>query len=232
MSLPRIGVVMPAWNNERHIDAALASLAAQDGVDLDIVVVDDGSTDTTAAIVADHAGNDARIRLMRQPHRGIAASRNAALGAVAGDLVAFVDADDLCPRGRLARQAAYFLRDPALDVVYADILYFRGEADIDGPAPGTPTIRTSPSNLSSSLFARRLLDRVGLFDEDFVYGDDIDLLMRIREAAGATAGDPEIGAYQRRHDGNWSRDIANNRRDFMKAVHRSLQRRRASGGKA
>ena len=122
-----VSVIMPAFNAGRFIAAALASLLAEgDAVDLDIVVVDDGSTDETRAIVAAIAAEHKAVRLLANPRKGIAAGRNTGIAERRKDsrFIAFMDADDLNARGRLARQRAMLLADPAIDVLYGRVQMF------------------------------------------------------------------------------------------------------------
>src|SRR5262249_31816931 len=100
---PRVSVIVPSYNAERFLRAALDSALAQEGVSLEVLVADDGSTDGTSALLA---GYGDRIRVLRQDHRGPAASRNAAAREARGEYVALLDADDRFRPGKLARQAA------------------------------------------------------------------------------------------------------------------------------
>ncbi len=88
-------MIVPAWNAGMTIDATLRSVRAQTYSPLEIVVVDDGSTDGTASVVEAHGADDSRIRLIRQTNQGVAAARNAGIAAAKGEFVAPVDADDL-----------------------------------------------------------------------------------------------------------------------------------------
>lgn len=107
---PLVSVVVPAYNAEQTIDATLTSLRNQTHRRLEIIVVDDGSGDATAAMVLAHAGVDPRIRLIRQANGGVARARNTGLAAATAAFVAFVDADDLCAPERTAKLLAAMLR--------------------------------------------------------------------------------------------------------------------------
>ena len=93
---------------------------AQTGCSLDVVVVDDGSTDATSQTLADYAG---RIRVVHQSNAGVSSARNVAIDIIRGDFVAFLDADDEWLPAKLANQLARFR--PGIDVVYCGALYFR-----------------------------------------------------------------------------------------------------------
>lgn len=108
--MPAVSVLIPAYNASRTLGDALRSVARQSEPDWECLVVDDGSTDSTAAVVRELAARDARFRLLELPHGGIVRALNAGLAACRGELVARLDADDIMQRRRLERQRA------ALDV--------------------------------------------------------------------------------------------------------------------
>src|SRR5918994_1194645 len=99
----RISVVVPIYNVEPFLDECLRSIAGQSFADLEVVMVDDGSTDASAEIAARFADRDPRFRLLSQTNAGLGAARNAGLDAAGGELVAFVDSDDVLPRDAYER---------------------------------------------------------------------------------------------------------------------------------
>jgi CDP-glycerol glycerophosphotransferase len=101
-----VSVIVPVFQVEPYLEACLRSIAGQTLRDLEIVVVDDGSTDGSLAVAERFAEGDARVRILRQPNRGLGNARNAGLAAAGGDLVAFVDSDDLLLPDSLARLRA------------------------------------------------------------------------------------------------------------------------------
>jgi glycosyltransferase involved in cell wall biosynthesis len=113
-----VSVVVPAYNAAATLDETLISIRAQTYANLDIVVVDDGSSDGTAEVVLAHARSDPRIRLVRQANGGVAAARNAGIREAKGDLVAPVDADDVWAPTKIERQVEALRRRPAAVLVY------------------------------------------------------------------------------------------------------------------
>ena len=101
-----ISVVMAVWNGERFVADAIASALAQTYAELELVVVDDGSTDATPAILDRFAAADPRLRVLRQANAGAAAARNAALAAASGDWAFNLDADDLMKDGLAPEEAS------------------------------------------------------------------------------------------------------------------------------
>ncbi len=224
-----ISVIMPIYNGERFVAEALESVQRQEVADLEIIVVDDGSTDGSAAYVEALAAVDGRIRLLRGARSGVAAARNRGLRAARGDLIAFIDCDDVMPEGRLARNLKLFASDPTVDVILGDIVYF-SELGADGkPAGGTPYIRLQTVNLPAHVFRRAAFERVGLFDESFEQAEDGDLILRMREAGVKLVNDGEVALYYRRHPDNMTNDTGTAKRAMVQMVHASLKRRRAAG---
>lgn len=216
-----ISVVMPAYNAERFIAAALDSLLPEAGpLDLEILVVDDHSTDGTRAIVERYARAEPRIRLLDNPRKGIAAARNTAVEARRpdADFVAFLDSDDLSYPGRLTRQRAILDENPEIDVLYGRVEMF-GQSDpvTLGPLEGSRTRVIRGPYLQSALYRAAVFAKVGRFDETFRQGCDTDYVLRVVEAGARLVLDDGIAAYYRRHDANVTLDTAEMRREFMLA---------------
>jgi glycosyltransferase involved in cell wall biosynthesis len=114
---PRISIIIPAFNDERYIGASLASVLNQTCEDYEVIVVDDGSTDATRAIVLESRGP---IRYIYQPNQGPAAARNTGINAAIGELVCFLDADDSWFPDKLAIQLQFMDQNAAVGLVFAD----------------------------------------------------------------------------------------------------------------
>ena len=132
---PRVSVIMPAYNCERFIAAAVESVIAQTEPDWELIVVDDGSTDATAALARDFAARDPRVRVHTQPNSGRpACARNAGLRHARGAAVAFLDADDRYHPDKLAASLDFLAERPELTVVFHNLQY----TDTEGRAqPGS-----------------------------------------------------------------------------------------------
>jgi len=137
--VPRVSVVIPAYNGEAYLEACLASVCAQTAPPLEVLVIDDGSTDRTAAIAQAFAARDGRVRCIRQENTGVSAARNRGVAEAAGDWIAFLDGDDLWLPEKLERQLAL------QEATGADLLY-TAAACID--ENGEPTGRTLTSAAS------------------------------------------------------------------------------------
>ncbi|MEO8455385.1 MAG: glycosyltransferase family 2 protein [Sphingomicrobium sp.] len=110
---PLVSVIVPAWNAEQTLAETLHSAAAQTHRDLEILIIDDGSTDDTAALAAEFCASDPRARLIRQKNGGLASARNCAIDAAQGDFIAPLDADDLWHPEKIERQLATFAASSA-----------------------------------------------------------------------------------------------------------------------
>ena len=115
----RVSLIIATFNHARFLGAAIDSALAQTLGAVDVIVVDDGSTDDTPAVLARYAG---RVRVLRQPNRGLAAARNAGLAAARGTYVAFLDADDVMAPTKLAAQLEMLERSPTIGWTYCDVL--------------------------------------------------------------------------------------------------------------
>lgn len=225
-----VSVIMPALNAARFIRPALDSLLRErDAVDLEILVIDDGSTDDTRAIVEDFTRAFPQIRLLRNPRKGIAAGRNTGLENRRADcrFVTFLDSDDISVAGRIRRQRDMLLADPAIDALYGRIQMFSvyDEATL-GPMPGSPTRIIRGPYLQSAMYRANVMDLVGRFDESFRQGDDTDYVLRAVESGVRLRLDDEVAAYYRRHDANVTLNTEEMRREFVLASMKWAARNR------
>lgn len=216
---PRVSVVIPAYNAERYLHECLASVLAQAGdFELEVWVVDDGSKDGTAGVAQSHAG----VRCLSQPNRGPSAARNAGIAASSGELVAFLDADDLWPAGKLAAQVGVLQRHPRLALVFGDCRQFddsglRARTEFEagghghaawGEDPALPQayaqlLRDNVITTGSVVVRRSALEAVGGFAEDLRLVEDLDLWLRIARSH-PIGWCNEVCLLRRRHDSNIS----------------------------
>ncbi len=193
---PLVSVILPAYNAERFIERARASVRARTDRNLEVMVVDDGSQDRTAPLVEAAAGRDARITLLRQPNRGVAAARNRAIAEANGTFIAPLDADDLWAPQKLERQVRCMAETgEATGLVYAwwaavdeedAIIGWADRWTVEGEVYDILLFRNFIGNASVPLFRRSCLDRVGGYDPRLrARGgqgcEDWDLTLRIAE---------------------------------------------------
>jgi glycosyltransferase involved in cell wall biosynthesis len=197
---PSISVIVPAWNVERYLDEALDSALAQRPAPTEILVIDDGSTDGTAD-VAGRRGP--RVRCVRREHGGPAAARNAGIREARGELLAFLDADDVWLPGKLARQLEVLSGRPALGIVSTRIRDFwipelahLGTGD-DRPRDGLVT--------QTGVARREVFDRVGLLEEDLTHYDGQAWELQARRMGVEIERLDEVFVLRRLHFHNLSR---------------------------
>lgn len=221
--------IVPVFNGARFLADALESVLDQEIEDLDVVVVDDGSTDETPDVLA---GFGDRIRVVRQDNAGVAVARNRGLEEVRSDFVAFQDCDDLWTPGRLTHQLAAFLDRPGLDLCLGMIQNFwMPEVAAEGRGyQGTRFAEPVPGYSLTTLLARRsAFERVGGFDPSLRVGEDNDWFLRARDAGLTEHVVPEIVSRRRLHRDNLTRKDLASREALLRNMKASLDRRRSGG---
>lgn len=245
MSDPEISVVMPCYNAAPHLPATLASVQAQTWRRWELIIVDDGSTDETPAILAAAAEEDARIRVARVRNGGPSRARNlGALGLARGGIIAFLDADDLCRPHRLERLAQRFAARPDCAAFYGRVRFFRTDPDRPDttsmirrhPLDASVLLGENPVCTTSNLAIRRdVLRRIGGFDERLVHHEDVDLLLRLVAAEACIEGIDEVLVDYRTCDGGLSADLEAMRLGWQQTLEHAVKRApidRATGRRA
>ena len=214
-----ISVVIPVFNGARFLAGAIDSALGQVGVSVEVIVVDDGSTDATARVAA---GYGERITCLRQPNRGPSAARNFGIARARGDFLAFLDSDDVWPPCNLFTLLAAMTA--GVDIVLGQIQEQRFEAEQQAwVASRKPTF--SPS-LCAMLARRETVARVGPLDETIWIGEDKDWFYRAKEAGQHIVYLTEhIAQYHRRHETNMTRDMGRPETYLLALLRKSLQRR-------
>ncbi|RUV20287.1 glycosyltransferase [Mesorhizobium sp. M7A.F.Ca.MR.245.00.0.0] len=227
----KLSVIMPVYNREQFVGLALRSLLRQrEDIDLDIIVIDDGSTDGSAAVVRSLIAEAPCIRLFQQINGGVTKARNAGLKQLLPQtrLVSFLDSDDISPTGRFKADLACFGENPGLDLTYSRMtLVDKIDGETLEPAADSHSITVRGIHLSAGIFARNLIERTGDFDEDFKQAEDTDYLLRIFESQTKYVMPDTVALYYRRHPGNMTKEADVPFREFMRAIHKSMKRRKA-----
>jgi glycosyltransferase involved in cell wall biosynthesis len=188
-------------------------------------VVDDGSTDGSADIARSYP-----VRYVRQANAGIAAARNAAIAAADGEILGFLDADDLWEPRKLARQMAALAAEPAPDFVLGHVRQFVDpRLDQEAAARIVCPAGLQPGYLPGAMLARReTFERVGPFREELRVGEFVDWMARARELGLREAMLRQHVLSRRLHDTNQSLKRQAATSDFARVVKASLDRRRAA----
>ena len=230
MTGPPVSVVVPCYNAAKFLPDAIASVRAQDYAPIEIIVVDDGSTDDTPQVAA---ALGAGIRYLRQDNAGPASARNHGLHEARGEFIGFADADDQWPEGKLELQVGRLLAEPSLDVVTGRIRYIElpGAKKLDLPFEG-PDNTVAHIHLGAGLFRRRVFEKVGLLDETLRISEDFDWFIRAREAGLRIVVLHEVTLLYRLHESNMTRELSARELMLTRVLHDSLARRRQKGGTA
>lgn len=226
--LPAISVIVPSFNGERYLPEAIESALKQTVPPSEIILVDDGSTDGTAAVAARYP----TVRYAYQENAGASNARNHGITLATGEFIAFLDHDDVFLPDRFERQLAHFARRPELDASFGMTENFWApEHAAIGEQYTMGRGKTVPGMHQSTMFLRRAtFQQYGLFPVDLRHGETLDWLLRARAAGLVTDLLPDVLVRRRLHESNVSRIHA--RRsvgEHLAIIKRELDRRRAQG---
>ncbi|MCB1844280.1 MAG: glycosyltransferase family 2 protein [Halioglobus sp.] len=228
-----VSVILPVYNGQRYMREALDSVLQQQFDDaraaFELIVIDDGSTDDSADIIAEYARRDTRIRARRQDNAGVTAARNAGIAGARGRFLMFIDQDDRFTPGALQTHLAAYAREPELGYSLAQQRCFLQPGSevpawfklqqLDKPVPGY---------LPGTLCARReTFVTLGTFDERFPISSDADWFARGRDAAVPMRLLPQVTLERRIHDANQSRHSSVIHRELAQLLGESIRRKRA-----
>lgn len=181
---PAVSVIIPTYNRALCLRQAVDSVLSQGYKAFELIVVDDGSTDDTPRLLEEYAH---RITVLRQENRGVSAARNAGIAAAQGELIAFLDSDDLWLPGKLARQAGFFASHPEALICQTEELWVRNGRRVNpgkrhrkrGGMIFEASLELCMVSPSAVMLRRELLERVGVFDESLPACEDYDLWLRV-----------------------------------------------------
>jgi len=230
VSEARVSVVMPLYNGERYVAAAVESALAQRPAPLEVIVVDDGSLDDGRGARAAQACGPS-VRVVLGAHAGIGAARNAGLAAARGDLLAFLDADDLWEPGKTAAQLAALEADPALDMVFGHALQFK-TPDMAPEVAARLEVPTAPMPgmvPGAGLFRRTAFERTGPFETQWKVGEFVSWYQRAMDLGLRAKVIPELVLRRRVHGGNQGIKERGALADYARIVKAALDRRRGRG---
>jgi glycosyltransferase involved in cell wall biosynthesis len=185
--MPKVSVIIPTYNCAHYLEQAIESAMNQTYRDLEIIVLDDGSTDNTSEVVRKY-GTD--IRYIRQANAGLPAARNRAIESSSGEFLAFLDSDDWWEPSKLAEQVPILEGDPELGLIYTDLRVVHDDGEIIPSFLASRPLATSGYVFdrllqsgfilpSTVLMRRTCLDQVGMFDESMRSHEDIELWLRV-----------------------------------------------------
>jgi len=220
-----ISAIIPVYNGSGFLGAAIESAKQQVGVDMEIIVIDDGSTDGSAEL-AEAAG----VHVIRQPNGGVAAARNTGINAARGSFIALLDADDVWQPQKSALQMAALASQPECAICFTAYHYVL--------EPGTTapvwfdeeklgSTQTGPFP-STWMFPRELFERVGGFDPSYRVSEDVDWLARAYDSGARSVALPDDLLVKRIHTTNLSGAAAPHQSLIISALRASVARKRAA----
>jgi len=231
---------MPAYNAEKYLADSIRSVLAQEYADWELIVVDDGSTDSTANVVQEFAKLDTRIKYIYQENGRLGKARNTGIRNTSGSLIAFLDSDDLWLETKLATQTRAMAENDA-DVVFSNTYVFSGQnigdetrtfdslvGKFSGPNILDALIQQNQIPVLTVLLKKTLFDRVGLFEEGKAYHgcEDYDLWLKLAEAGCVFYGMPDVLARYRRHDTAMTATQSNLYKPMLLIVQRHMDQSR------
>ena len=237
-SPPVVSALMSVYNGERFLAAAIHSILGQTLGDLELIVVDDGSTDGTLALLQAFAATDSRVRVVSRANTGISRALNEGLALARGEFVAKMDADDVSLPDRFAKQVDFLRKHPDVVVVgggwqvidEADRLLTTLNGPLDDAAIQAHALRGhAPITHSCAMMRRAALQQIGGYDVDFSCALDLDLWLRIGEV-GRLANLPDTVLRFRLHGGSVSETKRYEQRRLARvACERAYARRGVQG---
>ena len=227
MPSPLISVIIPAYNNGEYLLEAIQSVLAQDYPNIELIVIDDGSTDDTRQLLDACADS---LTWQYQENAGIAGARNAGYRLARGNFIAFLDADDVYTPGRLRLQMSAFDDEPALDCVQGHMQQFVSPELPEDFARGIrgQTAAVIPAPLASTTLIRRAAyDRVGPWDQTLNVGVDMDWYARMQESGLHYRMLAQVLLRRRIHRTNTNLRCAGEQSERLYILKNMLDRRRA-----
>ena len=221
---PLVSIIIPVYNGERYLNAALKSVFCQNYRSIEVIAVDDGSTDVSAAIVKAYR----EISYVYQSNQGPSAARNTGIKKAKGEFLSFIDQDDLWMKNKLRLQITYLQKHPDLDFVFA---HRRTQLEDNTPVP--PWYKEHlfendvPLLLASGLLARKtVFEKVGLYNPNYHFGENAEWMARAKDKGVRMAILPETLIIKRVHGRNQTYHLDEMRSDVIRALKASIDRKR------
>jgi glycosyltransferase involved in cell wall biosynthesis len=219
--------IVPVFNGARYLRETLDSILAQTHRSIEVIVVDDGSTDESAALASTHPG----VTVLSQPNGGHASARNRGIESARGEFIAFDDADDLWEPEKIERQLDRFAARPELGVVFTHLQNFWSPEVPEEARVSGESMEPVPGYTSVTMLARReVFATVGPLDVSLKHGNDRDYFLRASDKGIVMEMMPHVMVRRRLHASNRSAEhAASSRSEYLRILKASLDRRREGG---
>jgi glycosyltransferase involved in cell wall biosynthesis len=226
-SCPLVSVLLPVFNCEKYITSAIESILSQTYRPLEIIIVNDGSTDTTSERLSAFGS---KIHVIEQPNQGMSSALNNGLAHAAGKYIAFLDADDLWSPQKLRVQVDYLETHSNVSMVFSNLQQFISP-ELDEQAKQSlicPEI-PEPGYVKITMLCRRqVFEQAGSFNTAFKVGDFVDWYMRAKEAGLEDHLLPDVLAMRRLHKSHSTAHTYEAMKGFVHVLKAGLDRRRAA----
>lgn len=221
MPAPRVSILAAAYNGERFLEESLESAFAQDFDSYEVVFVDDGSNDRTAEIAQSFP-----LRYVHQTNQGLPSARNAGLAVAQGELVAFLDDDDVLPPTKLSSQVRYLDEHPDTGCVLGRVEWLV-EGGVEPPQMARDPIFGDPGGIQlvTAMIRRGVLDELNGFDASYRYAEDRDLFIRMREHGVQVAVLEDVVLRKRLHGANMTMNAPTSH-PMLRSLREKLERER------
>lgn len=229
MGIGLISVIVPVYNAARYVREAIDSIVAQTYDQVEIIAVNDGSTDQSLHVLSEFAE---KITIIDSVNKGIASARNLGIAATKGHYLAFLDADDTWEANKLRLQLDHLNQNPSMDMVFCSFQEFLSP-DLQGDILARRVLKAGPMKVAAAgtmLVPRNVFDRVGLFSEELRSGEFIDWFARAKELGLAALFTDDCLYHRRSHDDNHTLKADRLHADYLRVIKAALDRRRQANG--
>jgi len=218
-----VSVIVPVFNGGRYIRAALQSAFGQEYRPIEVIVVDDGSTDNTAEVVRSFKD----LTSLHQSNQGVPAARNVGISIAQGEFIAFLDADDLWTRDKLTTQITWLLEHPDIAYVTAKFRNFL-EKDVKRPwwVKEEHLLEDQKGGVPNLVVRKSVFEEIGVFDANCRSGSDLEWVLRAKDAGMIGATLPHTLLHRRIHDSNLSYQWQGGSALMLKSLKASIDRQR------
>ena len=216
---PVLSVIVPVYNGAKFLPQAMENIRRGCPAATEIILVDDGSSDETAQVASLYSD----IVFVSQVNAGPAAARNRGLALANGEIIAFLDVDDVWPQGSLQARLEILQQDAQTEIVLGRVRCFRvldnGETELSDPF--------TAFNIGAALYRKSVFEKVGFFDGKLRFGEDTDWFLRAREQQAAMQVLDEVTLHYRLHSGGMTHGKGASQLNVVRALKMSLDRRRS-----
>jgi cellulose synthase/poly-beta-1,6-N-acetylglucosamine synthase-like glycosyltransferase len=230
MNKPKVSVIIPAYNAMSYLPEAVESVLRQTFKDFELIIVDDGSSDRTVEWAS--SLTDPRVKFISQDNHGSARARNQGIAIAEGDYIALLDADDIWESTKLEKQVNFLDRDPSIGLVDTSVVLI----DENGKSTGRVVTSKADADVwkhlvqfqpvcscdSTPLIRRECLETVGLFDEDLLFLEDLDLWIRLASLYKFGAIEEPLVRY-RQYSGSKSTNCQENLLAFRQIIEKTFE---------